>query len=423
MTEARVQLRPLQRAIGAAEIAATGANEQTHSNGDTKDLEAIEPSKRALELVRVPDRGGEELPVRRAKSSGASIVKRPFGVTAAGQDVDLYTLTNKKGMQVDILTYGGTVRSIRVPDRDGKVADVSLGCRNVAEYEAQSPYFGALTGRHANRIAKGKFTLDGKEYSLAVNNGPNALHGGLIGFDKRIWNAQELKSKDGVGLSLSYTSPDGEEGFPGTLRTRVTYTLTNDNELRIDYHATTDKPTIVNLTNHTYFNLAGEGSGRIDDHVLMIAADRFTPVDDTLIPNGELRSVAGTAMDFRTPRAIGPGLADAYEQVKLGGGFDHNWVLNGGRELRLAATVYEPTSGRFMEVHTDQPGIQFYSGNFLDGSIIGQSGKPYPRNSGFCLETQQFPDTPNHPEFGSTELRPGERYRTTTIYKFSTRDE
>ena len=420
MTEARVQVRSFQRAIAAGPIAAPGA-EQIDNRQRGGELEATEPSKRALELVRVPDRG--EVPVRRKQSSGASVVKRPFGVTAAGQNVDLYTLTNTKGMQVDILTYGGIVRSIRVPDRNGKVADVSLGCRNVAEYEAQSPYFGALTGRHANRIAKGKFTLDGKEYSLAVNNGPNALHGGLAGFDKRVWGAREVKSKDGVGLSLNYTSPDGEEGFPGTLRTRVTYTLTNDNELKIDYHATTDRPTIVNLTNHTYFNLAGEGSGRIDDHVLMIAADRFTPVDETLIPNGELRPVDGTAMDFRRPRAIGPGLADHDEQVKIGGGFDHNWVLNGGRELRLAATVFEPASGRFMEVHTDQPGIQFYSGNFLDGSIIGQSGKPYPRNSGFCLETQQFPDTPNHPEFGSTVLRPGERYRTTTIYKFGTRDE
>ena len=350
-----------------------------------------------------------------------NIEKQPFGKTQDGTPVDLYTLTNRNGMVVKITNYGGIVVSIQVPDRDGNFADVVLGYDNLDDYLERNRYFGCITGRYANRIAKGKFSLDGKQYTLATNNGENHLHGGLVGFDKVVWQAQEKKSEDGVGLELAYTSADGEEGYPGNLSVIVTYTLTNQNELKIDYAATTDKPTVVNLTNHSYFNLANAGAGDILDHELMLNADRFTPVDANLIPTGELRSVKNTPLDFTTPTAIGARIEQDDEQLKLGGGYDHNYVLNKeGEALSLAARVHDPATGRVLEVYTTQPGVQFYSGNFLDG-VTGKQGHVYNKRHGFCLETQHFPDSPNQPEFPSTVLRPGEKFASTTVYKFSVR--
>lgn len=342
-------------------------------------------------------------------------------ITAGGQAVDEYTLENANGMQVSILTYGGIITSVRVPDRKGNMANVALACTSLADYETISPFFGAITGRYANRIAKGKFTLDGKTYSLPINDGPNALHGGLKGFDKRVWTAEEVSTSS---LKLTYTSPDGEEGYPGTLKASVTYTLSDDNELQIDYAAETDAPTVVNLTNHSYFNLAGEGNGTITQHEVMIQADRFTPVDATLIPSGELAPVDGTVFDLRSPKVIEEGLKDAHEQIALGQGYDHNFVLQrpdfSDTSMMLAARVTDPSSGRVLEVWTTEPGIQFYSGNFLTGNVIGPSGNAYVKNSGFALETQHFPDSPNQPNFPSTVLNPGESYQTTTIFKFLT---
>jgi len=348
-----------------------------------------------------------------------SVTKKPFGQMADGTPVDLYTLTNANGLQAKITTYGGAVVSLVVPDRGGKLADVVLGLETLEEYVEKSPYFGCIAGRYANRIAKGKFTLNGVEYTLAQNDGPNHLHGGNRGFDKVVWDAQE-KSGDGAGLGLTYLSRDGEEGYPGNLSVKVTYTLTDDDALRIDYLANTDADTIVNLTNHTYFNLADGGAGDILGHELMIDADRFTPTDSTSIPTGELRSVAGTPMDFRQLTAIGARIDEDYEQLRFCGGYDHNWVLNSaGGSLALAAMVREPVTGRVMEVHTTEPGIQFYSGNFLDGSITGKGGKVYRKHHGLCLETQHFPDSPNKPNFPSTVLKPGEVYQTTTVYRFT----
>lgn len=300
--------------------------------------------------------------------------------------------------------------------------NIALGFARLDDYLTKNPYFGTITGRYANRIAKGAFTLDGQTYKLAANNGPNALHGGLAGFDKKVWKAKEIQGADGVGLELTYTSPDGEEGYPGTLNAKVTYTVTGNNELRIDYEATTDKPTIVNLTNHTYFNLAGEGAGSILDHELMLNASAFTPVDATLIPTGEIVKVAGGPMDFTIPAAIGARIRDNDPQLVFGRGYDHNWVLDkpSAGALSLAARVREPTTGRVMEVSTTEPGIQFYAGNFLDASLVGPSGRMYRQADGFCLETQHFPDSPNHPEFPSTVLKPGDTYKTTTIYRFTT---
>jgi aldose 1-epimerase len=349
----------------------------------------------------------------------SDLTKEAFGKTADGKAVELYTLTNPRA-QVKIMTYGGIIVSLRVPDRDGKLGDVVLGYNNLDGYLKSSPYFGSITGRYANRIAKGKFSLNGRDYTLAKNNDENHLHGGLKGFDKVVWEAKELKVKNGVGVALSYLSKDGEEGYPGNLAVTVAYTLTDDNGLRIDYTATTDKPTVVNLTNHSYFNLAGVGS--ILDHQIMINADRFTPVDATLIPTGELRSVKGTPMDFTKPAAIGARINQDDEQLKLGRGYDHNFVLNGGDgKLKLAARVFEPTSGRVLEVYTTEPGVQFYTGNFLDGSITGKGGQVYQQRYGFCLESQHFPDSPNQPKFPSTVLKPGQKYTSTTIYKFLTR--
>jgi aldose 1-epimerase len=349
-----------------------------------------------------------------------TIEKEPFGKTKGGNVAHIYTLTNANGCEARITNYGGIVVSLKVPDQNGKLGDVVLGYETLDEYIKNNPYFGALIGRYGNRIAKGKFTLNGKEYPLAVNNGENHLHGGIVGFDKVVWAAKEIKEAQGVGLKLTYLSKDGEEGYPGNLSVTVRYLWTNDNELRIDYAATTDRQTVVNLTNHSYFNLAGKGD--ILGHELMIDADKFTPVDEGLIPMGELRNVAGTPMDFRKATAIGARIEQQDEQLKFGLGYDHNWVLNRyGGSLRLVASVYEPTTGRVLEVHTTEPGLQFYCGNFLDGTITGKYGTVYHKRHGFCLETQHFPDSPNKPNFPSTVLKPGDKYTSTTIYKFTTK--
>lgn len=349
----------------------------------------------------------------------AEITKQPFGRTPEGTPVELYTLSNGS-MVVKITTYGGIITEIHAPDRDGKLADVVLGFDNLDGYLKGHPYFGALVGRVGNRIAKGKFSLDGKEYTLAVNNGPNALHGGLKGFDKQVWTAKEITPEaGGVGIQLTYNSPDGEEGYPGALQAKVTYTLTQDNRLRIDYEATTDKATPINLTNHTYFNLAGHDSGTILGQEIQIDADRYTAVDDTLIPTGELPSVVGTPLDFLQPHAIG----ERIQQMKGDPvGYDHNMVLNGGQtdEPRRVVTVTDPKTGRVLTMATTEPGVQFYSGNFLDGTNVGKGGAVYRQYNGFCLEAQHFPDSVNQPSFPSTILRPGETYRQTTVYQFGT---
>jgi len=344
-----------------------------------------------------------------------SIKKQAFGKTADGENVDLYTLTNTNGLKAKIMTYGGIVTSLETPDRNGNFADIVLGCDSLDEYIKGSPYFGALIGRFGNRIAKGKFTLDGVEYTLATNNGPNHLHGGIKGFDKVVWNAKQMQTDQGPALKLTYRSRDGEEGYPGNLSCTVIYTLTNNNELKISYEAKTDKATVINLTHHSYFNLGGHNSGDILGHELIINADRFTPVDKDLIPTGEIKPVKGTPMDFTKPMAIGSRI----KQVQ--GGYDHNYVLNSSDgSLALAASVYEPKSGRVMEIFTTEPGIQFYTGNFLDGSVKGK-GAVYNKHNGFCLETQHFPDSPNKPNFPSVVLKPGEKYTQLTVYKFSAR--
>lgn len=340
------------------------------------------------------------------------IAKTPFGKSSDGQDVDLYTLTNTRGVTVKIMTYGGIVTELNVPDAKGHMADVVLGFDNFDQYQTAHPFFGVLVGRFGNRIAGGQFELEGRRYDLAKNDGNNHLHGGLKGFDKVVWDAEEILSSDRVGLRLSYLSKDGEEGYPGNLRTVVEYLLTEENALIVDYTAVTDKPTIVNLTQHSYFNLSGEGTGDILEHEIWINAQRFTAVNHELIPTGELRSVKNSPMDFTTPRAIGASIREV-------GGYDHNYVLDkDGAELSLAAKVYDPKSGRRMEVWTTEPGVQFYTGNFLDGTFIGKSGRSYGKHAGFCLETQHFPDSPHHPDFPTTQLNPGETYRQTTIYKF-----
>jgi aldose 1-epimerase len=350
-----------------------------------------------------------------------SATKKSFGKTPDGQPVDLYVLTTKGGAEASITNYGGAVVSLKVPDRNGKLADVVLGYDNADGYVNDKSFFGALVGRYGNRIGHAQFVLDGKTYTLAKNNGENSLHGGIKGFNKAVWTAKIIPAKDGQSLELSYLSKDGEEGFPGNLKVIVIYTLTDSNALRISYSATTDKKTVVNLTNHSYFNLAGPGSGDILGHLLMIQADKFTPVDAGLIPTGELRDVAGTPFDFRKPLAIGARIDQDEEQLKLGGGYDHNFVLrrSNGTGESLAARVLEPASGRVLEVWTTEPGVQFYTGNFLDGKTIGKGGVTHPRRSAFCLETQHYPDSPNQPKFPSVVLNPGERYQTITTYKFS----
>ncbi|HEY6187195.1 MAG TPA: aldose epimerase family protein [Pyrinomonadaceae bacterium] len=348
---------------------------------------------------------------------------RPFGKTADGTPVEIYTLTNAHGMEAQIMTYGGIVVSLKAPDRNGRMADVVLGYDTLDGYlKDNGPYMGALIGRYGNRIANGKFTLNGVEYTLAKNNGENHLHGGLKGFDKVVWKGTPLRG--GRGLRLTYLSKDGEEGYPGNLSVTVTYSLTNDNELRIDYAATTDKDTVLNLTHHSYFNLAGAGTGDILGHEVFINADRFVPVADSgAIPTGELRNVKGTPMDFTKPMAVGARITQPDEQLNFGRGYDHTWVLNKtrARTPSLAARVYEAKSGRVMEVYTTEPGVQFYTGNFLDGTITGKGGKVYNQRYGLCLEAQHYPDSPNQPKFPSTVLKPGQRYTQTTIYKFSAR--
>jgi len=350
--------------------------------------------------------------------SGGAITDKPFG-TADGMPVTLYTLRNGNA-EVSIFNYGGIVQSFKVPDKSGKIGDVVLGFDNLADYVKSSPYFGALIGRYGNRIAKGKFTLDSTEYSLATNNGANALHGGLKGFDKVVWNAHPFQSQNGPSLELTYFSKDGEEGYPGNISVKAVYTLTSDNGLKLEFTATTDKDTIVNLTHHSYFNLAGEGD--VLNHVVMIDADKFTPVDSTLIPTGELRPVDGTPFDFRTPTAIGARIHQDDEQLKFGNGYDHNWVVNHYTgALQLVARVYEPTSGRVLEVSSTEPGLQFYSGNFLDGTLKGKGGWVYQFRDAFCMEPQHYPDSPNHPNFPSVVLKPGAVYHNTIVYRFSVR--
>lgn len=343
-----------------------------------------------------------------------SIKKESFGKTPDGKEVFAYTLTNANGIRAQILTYGGIVKSLYVPDSNGKVADVVLGYDSLNEYINDTVYFGAIIGRYANRIAKGKFTLEGTEYTLAKNNGPNHLHGGIKGFHKVVWDGRAIEQDDGPALKLTYDSPDGEEGYPGNLRCTVIYTLTNNNELKISYEAQTDKTTIVSLTHHSYFNLAGYNGGDILGHELTINADNYTPADDESIPTGQIKAVEKTPLDFTKPTAIGLRIA----QVK--GGYDHNYILNKSQSSpAFAARVREPKTGRVMEVYTTEPGMQFYSGNFLDETIKGK-GITYKQHSGFCLETQHFPDSPNKPEFPSTVLKPSEKYSSLTIYKFRT---
>ncbi|MGA5793108.1 aldose epimerase family protein [Streptomyces cellulosae] len=348
-------------------------------------------------------------------------VREPFGRLADGTRVDRWSLENG-GTRMEVLSYGGIVHSLEVPDRRGRYANVSLGLRTLEEYVASSPYFGALIGRYGNRIDKGAFTLDGTRYQLSVNDGENSLHGGAQGFDKRVWDVEPFTRGSDVGLHLYYTAVDGEMGYPGTLRTKVTYTLTRDGDWRVDYEAVTDRPTVVNLTSHVYWNLAGEGSGSVLDHELSVPASRYTPVNAGLIPTGELAKVAGTPFDFRRAKTVGRDIRTAHQQLLYGQGFDHNWVLDKGITARPehAATLRDPASGRSLRIATNEPGLQFYSGNFLDGTLTGTGGRIYRQGDGLCLETQHFPDSPNQPSFPSTVLRPGETYRTTTVHSFGT---
>lgn len=356
----------------------------------------------------------------RSANSAASqshLTRQDFGRTLDGAAVELLTLSNAHGMEVRVMTYGAIIVSLKVPDRNGVPGDVVLGYDSLAGYLKDSPYFGAVVGRYGNRIARGRFRLDGTEYRLATNNGPNHLHGGNKGFDKVIWNVEPFENQRGVGLILRYTSPDGDEGYPGTLQAQVTYTLTDRNEFLIDYQATTDKPTPVNLTQHSYFNLAG--SPTILGHLLMIPADSFTPVDSTLIPTGRLAPVQGGPFDFRTLTSIGARIGQDDQQLRFGKGYDHNFVLTRpDTGLALAARVVDSTSGRTLEIRTTEPGIQFYSGNFLDGTITGKTGRTYQHRGGFCLETQHFPDSPNQAAFPPTILKPGDTYRSRTVWAF-----
>ena len=349
--------------------------------------------------------------------SKPGVSREPFGKMPDGTAVEAFTLRNRHGVEVRVISYGAIVASIRVPDRHGTFADVVHGFDNLGGYLEAHPYFGAIVGRYGNRIGKAQFTLDGRTYKLAANNGPNHLHGGVRGFDKFVWQAEPLAK--GVGVTFSRTSPDGEEGYPGTLKARVTYTLSDANDLGIDYQATTDKATPVNLTNHSYFNLSGHDAADILGHELTIHADRYTPVDSTLIPTGEIAAVDGTPFDFRKPTAIGARINQAHQQIKFGRGYDHNMVLARlGSGLQPAARVHDPKSGRLLDVATTEPGVQFYTGNFLDGSVKGKGGAVYKHRSAFCLETQHYPDSPNKPDFPSTIVKPGAEYRSQTLFRF-----
>ncbi|MDP6523723.1 MAG: aldose epimerase family protein [Kiritimatiellia bacterium] len=351
---------------------------------------------------------------------GGTIEVAPYGKLADGSEVEIYTLTNGHGLEAKIITYGGIVTSLKVPDRDGKLGDIVLGYDKLDDYVRNNPYFGCLVGRYGNRIAKGKFSIDGKEYTLATNNDANALHGGLKGFDKAVWKARPAKTGNGPSLELIYLSKDGEEGYPGNLSVKAVYTLTNKNGLRLDFEARTDKPTVCNLTHHSYFNLANAGKSTILDHEVTIEADKFTPVDEGLIPTGKTPLVKGTPFDFSTPHTIGERIGVENQQLKYGAGYDHNWVLrNQDGDLALAATVVEPKTGRIMQVLSTEPGLQFYTGNFLDGSNVGKSGTVYNHRAAFCMEPQHYPDSPNHPEFPTTLLKPGQTYKNTIIYRFS----
>ncbi|MEO6013629.1 MAG: aldose epimerase family protein [Devosia sp.] len=349
----------------------------------------------------------------------ASVTSEAYGTTKDGKAVEVYTMTNDGGASVKFLSYGGVISEINVPDRNGNLGNVVLGFTNIGDYEAKSPFFGGLIGRYANRIAKGKFSLDGTDYTLNLNNGENTLHGGNKGYDKVVWTVKPLNDTQ---AELTYLSPDGEEGYPGNLSVKVVYTWTNDNELKIEYEATTDKPTVVNLTSHSYFNLAGEGSGSIEGHLLTINADAITAYDGGGIPTGEIKPVANTPFDFRHAMPIGARIRSNDQQMINGRGYDHNWVINGAKAGTVSedAVLYDPGSGRIMSIGSDQPGLQFYTGNFLDGSTYGTSGHEYRQGDGLCLEPQHFPDSPNHPDFASTRLNPGETYKTVTIHKFWT---
>ena len=395
-------IRALLLAIGSLAACA-----RTDTSSDTTRPSAKAPDVSPLDSIVAP--------------SGARVTRGPFGTLPTGEQVHAFTMKNARGLEMQVIDFGGIIVSLRTPDRAGNPGDIVLGMDDLEGYVKSSPYFGAITGRYANRIAKGQFTLDGTTYKLAVNNGPNALHGGLKGFDRVVWQAEPSADSSGARLMLRYTSADGEEGYPGTLHATVTYTLTDRNELAIEYQATTDKPTPINLTNHSYFNLAGEGSATVLGHVLTIDADRYVPVDSTFIPTGDLASVAGTPFDFRKPTAIGARIDQRDPQLTNGHGYDHTFVLNrpaGGAALVHAAHVMEPTSGRTLDVATTEPGVQFYTGNFLDGKVAGKNGHAYPHRGGFCLETHHFPDSPNKPQFPSTILRPGETYRSRTVFTF-----
>jgi len=347
-----------------------------------------------------------------------NIEKQIFGSTKSGAPVDLYTLTNDNGVVVKVTNYGGIITSIVTPDRDGNVGEITLGLDTLEDYLGLHPFFGALVGRYANRIGRGKFTLDGVEYQLVMQDGKNHLHGGTVGFDKVVWEAKSASVDDEVSLTLTYVSADGEEKYPGTLTSTVTYTLNNDNELGIDYQAATDKATVLNLTNHSYFNLAQAET--ILDHVIMINSDSFTVVDEEVIPTGDIRSVEDTALDFRQATRIGDRIESDEEQMQYAGGYDHNWVVKGEPgQMRLAARVTEPTTGRVLEVSTTQPGVQFYAGNMMPDEMTGRGGATYKWRSGLCLETQHYPDSPNQPDFPTTVLRPGEKYHEVTVFKFS----
>jgi aldose 1-epimerase len=368
--------------------------------------------------VIVPAAGLEQ--TKTMSGGRAGVAREAFGRTGEGIPVEVFSLTNKAGVEIKAISFGAIITSIRIPDRTGALADVTLGFDSLDGYLKEHPFFGAVVGRYGNRIGKASFTLDGRTYKLAANNGPNHLHGGVRGFDKYVWTAEVLNGVTGVAFTR--TSPDGEEGYPGTVQARVSYVLSETSELSIAYRATTDKATPINLTQHTYFNLAGHNAGSIVDHELTLAADRYTPVDSTLIPTGELASVAGTPLDFRQPTRIGARIDDPHQQIKFGMGYDHNWVINRkGDGLQLAARVYEPKSGRTLEVQTTEPGVQFYTGNFLDGTLKGKGGAAYNRRNGFCLETQHYPDSPNKPAFPSTIVKPGQTYQSQTVWRFGSR--